>query len=44
MGGNPMRALLRWIGSLLGLGSDTRAQASYDEMLYEIRHRNARYY
>ena len=39
-----MRALLRWIGSLLGLGSDTRAQASYDEMLYEIRHRNARYY
>jgi hypothetical protein len=39
-----MRALLRWIVSLLDLGSDTRAQASDDEMLYEIRHRNARYY
>jgi hypothetical protein len=39
-----MSRLARWIGSWLGIGSDARVQASYEEALYEIRHRSARYY
>jgi hypothetical protein len=35
---------LRWIAAFLGIGSDCRARKTYEDALYEIRHRSARYY